>query len=164
MDNQTEIAIISATSALGGVIVSQIFSLIISVYDKKHEKRKLLRQKFEEMMFYFTMSFNWFQQINNCTSKKEIYSLAQSLESRKALTLCLLYFPELAEAANKYLVAQTDYYQSIVCSFNENINSNAGAQSYAHSSTHLTVEKNLFDTKNYFENLIIKNSKKYIIA
>jgi hypothetical protein len=54
MKQEILIPIIVASSALGGVIISQAFSLFRSFLDKRHEKQKMLRQKYEEMMFHFS--------------------------------------------------------------------------------------------------------------
>jgi len=102
MKQEILIAIIAASSVLCGVIISQIFSLLQSFCDKQYKKQMLLRQKYEEMMFHFSASLEWIVCLNGSTTQEAVFALAQSPDARKALSLCLLYFPELAEAANDY--------------------------------------------------------------
>ena len=164
MISSTSIAIISAGSVLCGVIISQIFSLIIVFLNRKHHKNILLREKYEEMMFYFTDSLNWIQQLNNCITKGEIFSLAQSKDSRKALSLCLLYFPDLVDFVDKYMIAQSNYYNMVVGIFNESIPANAGGQAIFNNANYEKVFNELIESRINFENSIINCSKKYLKA
>ena len=50
--------IIAASAALGGVIISQAITILLSFFDKRHKKHILLRQKYEEMMFEFQFQTN----------------------------------------------------------------------------------------------------------
>jgi hypothetical protein len=81
MKQEILIAIVAASSALCGVIISQTISLLQSFLNKKHEKQKLLRQKYEEMMFHFSSSLQWIQQVNMCRTQQEIFALAQCPDS-----------------------------------------------------------------------------------
>lgn len=164
MNSTIDIALISAGAALCGVFISQISNLLFLLLNRKHQKNILLRDKYEEMMFHFTNSFNWLQQLNNCKTKDDIFSLAQSQDARKALTLCLLYFPNLVDSANTYILAQSLYYESVAKSFNGEISANAGGQAFMNNSNHQSILNNLFDAKNNFENLIVEYSKYYLKA
>jgi hypothetical protein len=158
-------AIIAATAALSGVIISQIISLFQTFLTRRHEKQKLLRQKYEEMMFCFSASLEWIQHLNNSTTKASVFSLAQSPDARKALSLCLLYFPRLVESANNYVLAQQAYYNVIVTSFKEGIPYIAGGQALVHNKQQCEVAtNNLFQKKNEFENLIVSSASEYTKA
>lgn len=163
MKQEILIAIIAASSALGGVIISQIFSLLQSFYGKKYKKQILLRQKYEEMMFHFSVSLEWIVRLNGSTTQATVFALAQCPDARKALSLCLLYFPEMVEASNNYVLAQQSYYAFILKNFNEAIPVTAGGQAFA-KPEHKAPTDNLFAKKNHFENLIISNAKKYTKA
>ena len=119
MKQEILIVIIAASSALGSVIISQAFSLFQSFLGKRHEKQKLLRQKYEEMMFHFSASLEWIQHLNGSTTQAEFFALSQSTDARKALSICLLYFPDLVDTANNYILAQQSYYESTVTSFKQ---------------------------------------------
>jgi len=163
MKQEIVIAIIAASSALCGVIISQAISLIQTFLDRGHRKHILLRQKYEEMMFHFSDSLQWIQQVNACRTQSEIFALAQCPPTRKALSLCLLYFPDLSGPANDYLLAQLSYYEFIMKNFNENIPVTAGGQAFTKPECKPPTD-NLFAKKNHFEDLIISNAKKYTKA
>jgi hypothetical protein len=163
MKQEIFIAIIAASSALCGVIISQAISLTQIFLNRRYQKQILLRQKYEEMMFHFSDSLQWIQQVNMCRTQQEIFALAQCPETRKALSLCLLYFPDLSGPANDYLLAQLSYYEFIIKNFNENIPVTAGGQAF-NKPEYKTPTDNLFTKKNHFENLIISTAKKYTKA
>ena len=165
MKQEFVIAIIAASSALGGVIIAQVFSLLQLFLDKKHQKHKLLRQKYEEMMFYFSASLEWMARLNSCTTNTDIFALSQSSDARKALSICLLYFPDLVDDANNYVLAQQKYFESIVTSFKQDLGFTAGGQALVHNKEkHQVATNNLFNKKDAFENAIVSTSKKYIKA
>jgi len=165
MKQENLIAIIAASSALGGVIIAQTFSLLQSFLDKRHEKKKLLRQKYEEMMFHFSASLEWIQRLNSSITQEDVFALSQSSDARNSLSICLLYFPDLVDAANNYILSQQTYYESIVTSFKQELGFTAGGQALVHNKEkHEAATSNLFNKKNAFENLIVSTSKKYIKA
>jgi len=164
MIDPVKIALISAGSALGGVIISQFFSLLVSFLDKKHKKQQLLRQKYEEMLFHFSASLQWIVKVNSSSTQEDVMALSQSVDARKALSLCLLYFPELKDAANNYVKAQSQYYRSIATHYDRSNQFPAGAQAAVKDMQHQVVEKGLTDSKIFFENLIISTSYKYTKA
>jgi hypothetical protein len=156
-------AIIAASAALGGVILSQAITITLSFFEKRHKKQILLRQKYEEMMFHFSDSLSWIQDLHCCKTRHELFAQAQSPPSRKALSLCLLYFQDLSDTANQYIFAQQEYYRFVASSFDENLSANAGGQALFHQEGKILLD-NLMKKKIVFENLIVNNSKKYIKA
>lgn len=50
MEIDMQVAIIAATSALSGVVISQAITVMIDWRDKRHKRRIHLRDKYEEMM------------------------------------------------------------------------------------------------------------------
>ena len=165
MKQEILIAIIVASSTLCGVIISQAIALFQTFLNRRHEKQKLLREKYEQMMFHFSASLEWIQRLNGSTNRSEMFALSQSTDARKALSLCLLYFPSLVESANSYILAQQAYYASIVTSFKEEIPFGAGGQALAHDKQrHEAITSALFDRKNSFENLIVSTAERYTKA
>jgi len=65
MNEESSIAIISAASALSGVLLTSIVALIISWQSRKHEKQKVLAEKYEAVMMHFTDSFGWIVDVNS---------------------------------------------------------------------------------------------------
>ncbi len=120
MKQELLIAVIAASSALCGVIISQAISIVLSFFDKRHKKQILLRQKYEEMMFHFSDSFAWINELNSCKTRHQLFAQAQPLQARKALFLSLLDFPALVETANQYILAQNEYHGFVLYFFQEN--------------------------------------------
>lgn len=157
------IAIIAASSALTGVIISQAISIALSFFEKRHKKQILLRQKYEEMMNHFSESLTWIRDLHCCKTRDELFSQSQSIQARKALGLCLLYFPDLAETMNNYVFAQQEYYGFVVSTFNESLDVNAGGQTLVHQQGKELAD-NLTKKKIILENTIVNKVKKYIKA
>jgi hypothetical protein len=161
MTQEINIAIIAASSAILGSVISQVTAFAISFFDKKHKKDVHLRQKYEEMMFFFSASLAWIPQVNSCTTPSQIASCAQSPDSRKALSLCLLYFPDLSESATGYVQAQEAYYISVADNYNKAVPASAGEQAFSNPS-HGKVVTSYFEKRNKFEKLIIDLSNSYV--
>jgi len=157
-------AMISAVSVLSGVFISQAFSLLLSIFDKRHEKKVLLRQKYEEMSFYFADSLEWIKMLHSASqSRQQLLSLTPPPESRKVLSLCLLYFPSLLDCANQYLYSQVQYFEFVAASFDETIPCNAGGQAVLQPNYQEHLDKYLHK-KEQFETLMRENVSKYIKA
>ena len=163
MNKEIIIAIITASSVLSGVVISQAITLLLSFFDKRYKKHQLLRQKYEEMMFEFQNSLKYIQEVQNCTSRHQLFQLSSSPQTGKACSLALLYFPSLVEPLSKYAVAQVSFYTSTITKFNENIPANAGGQALAQPD-HKQIINNLFKAKNVVMDALITNSKKYTKA
>lgn len=164
MPKEILIAIIAASSALSGVMISAGISMLLSHIDRKHKKQVLLREKYEAMMTHFSASLVWIQSLNGSTSQKEVFALAQSVDARKSLSVALLYFPEFVTAANEYILAQQNYYASVVTSYNPNIPITAGGQAAVNSPNINEVTELLFAKKNAFENQMVASAPKYTKA
>ena len=164
MPKEIQVAIIAAAAALSGVLVSAGISMLLSSIDRKHKKQILLREKYEAMMTHFSASLVWIQSLNGSTSQKEVFALAQSVDARKSLSVALLYFPEFVTFANEYILAQQDYYSSVVTSYKPDIPFTAGAQALVHNPKHKEVTELLFAKKNAFENQMVASAAKYTKA
>ncbi len=99
-------------------------------------------------------------EVNNQTTRSSLYALAQSPDARKALALCLLYFPELVTAANDYILSQSAYYIHLVTHFNEEQYGNTVGQAGAHQGFQETLE-GLNQAKNALDNIIVMMASKY---
>ena len=132
MNEKILIAIIVACSTLIGVITSQAITLFIVYRNRKHERDILIRNKYEELMLHFSDSFTWLVQLNNSVTKEELFTKSQSVDARKALSLCLLYFPDLVDEANDYIKSMQEYYGFTITVFDQSIPHNAGGQALVH--------------------------------
>lgn len=158
-------AIIAASAALGGVIISQAISILLSFLDKRHKKHILLRQKYEEMMFHFQDSLAYYNQVGACKTLDQLLQQNQCIPANRAMGLALLYFPSLVPFLDTYLRNQIAYYDIVVSSYNENIPFSAGAQSRVHNKIQSEeIEQKLFQSKNEIINELKANVKKYTKA
>jgi len=153
--------LIGALIALCGVVVAQLVAMVQSRIDRNHKQSVHLQQKYEEMMFHFSASLVWIVDLNGSTNQEAVYSLAQCPEARKCLTLCLLYFREIAPYANDYILAQETYYNSVVLSYSENCVGTAGAQVILKCKDSNEIFNNFKEKKISLENQIISKSKNY---
>lgn len=162
-----KIAIIAASSAIRGAVISQATTFLISFLEKRHQKNILLRQKYEEMMMHFSDSLGWLSKVGSCTNEEDLRALVHNSESRKVLSLCQLYFlDDLADAANNYMAAQSSYFAEVFMAYdpNDQQNKTAGGQALAKSSKIKHEREKLYTAKDTLENLIIKNANKYTVA
>jgi hypothetical protein len=163
MVSENTIAYIAAGSALSGVVLSQIISIGLAVFEKKHKKNVLLRQKYEEMLFLFQDSLRYVQDVYNCESQSQLYQLGFCAQTNKSLGLALLYFPGLVEPLSKYSDAQLSFYHSVVSIYRASVNSNVGAQVVGNQKH----KQALVDLSNAQKDAIdeaIRNAKKYTKA
>lgn len=163
MSEEISPVIIGAVAALAGVLLSQVISISLSVFDKKHAKKVLLRQKYEEMMNEFQNSLLYVQDVHTCKTTDQLFQLSHSPQTGKAYSLALLYFPDLIEPLKQYSIAQVSFYNSVITIFNADIPVNAGGQAIRNEG-HQHVTQSLFDEKNNVMDALISNAKKYTKA
>lgn len=161
MSQGLQIAIIAAASATLGVVASQITTYWIARLNRTHQNDIFLRGKYEEMMFHFSRSLLWVSEVNECKTRSQLSAYSTSLESRNALSLCLLYFPELLVPINNYIQSQVSYYGSIVTNYNESLSESAGPQAFMYQ-THKVIMDQLLKEKDAFEQEAMSHAKKYV--
>lgn len=153
--------IISALSVLSGVAISQWWVARHADVEREYKRKVLLREKYEEMMFHFSESLEYLVHLNGSRTEESVFSLAQCPSSRKALNLCLLYFPELVQVANEYVESLYSYYKCVITTYDKNDSNTAGGQANVKSPDYSTALKELQTKKDKFEHLIMENVSKY---
>lgn len=114
MDDKILISIASATAALCGVIVSQAATAILAWIDRRHKRRILLREKYEELCLSFLASFDLPQKLLAHEHKNdEVRSLVLQKDANHAHMLALLYFQELLPSLERYTQTYSDL--CVVC-------------------------------------------------
>jgi hypothetical protein len=131
MDTTIIIGIVSATSALAGVALAQLSAIVQDHLKRKHEKRKLLREKYEELANYVTESHLWSTELLQATSLPQVSS-STPIQARKAATLANIYFPLLREPAWEYLNSCALLHVVIIENFKFVPGVTAGAQAAHH--------------------------------
>jgi len=160
MPDNLKIAIIAGGFALLGVVVSQVISIGLSVFDKRHKKNVLLRQKYEEMMFEFHASLRYVQEVQMCRTLDQLFEISSSPQAGKAYGLALLYFPELVDPLDRYSNSQIVFYDALVTVFNPKIPANAGAQGIV-DGEYIQSIKLLSKYKEEVIDALIKNAVRY---
>jgi len=163
MPEDTNPIFIGAAAALAGVLLSQIISIALSVFDKKHAKKVLLRQKYEELMNEFQNSISYIQDVHTCKTLDQLFQLSHSPHTGKAYGLALLYFPDIEEPLGQYGVSQVSFYNSVITIFNADIQVNAGGQAMM-DKWHKQVMQSLFDKMNLVMDALVSNAQKYTKA
>lgn len=109
---------IGAILGLCGVFVAQLVAMIQSRLDRQHQRRVLLRTKYEEFANHVTDSFVELR--DTLTAHRFLASNMQPLAARRAYALSLLYFPLLRDAAHDYLQSLTNLYMAQIENFQAN--------------------------------------------
>lgn len=98
-----QVAAISAGAAIAGAVISQVISLAQSSLDRKHQRRILLRERYEQLAEHISASVAWPEALSHCTSLAELSRSPQPTRARKALTIAAIYFPALQDACQDYI-------------------------------------------------------------
>ena len=96
-------AVIAASAALAGVVISLLGNWLLSWLKEGHERKVLLRSKYEELAFLVVDSVGDYEKILTAESNLQLLKDSQPVSAQKALALSQLYFPELVMAADAYL-------------------------------------------------------------
>ena len=161
MTLETKIAIVASVSAIIGALIAQSTAFVLAWIDRRHKKQILLRQKYEEMMFHFQESLDYYNQVGTCETLDQLNACTSSTPAQKAMVLALIYFPELVAVLEDYVRYYTTYYQSIVSVFNEARPGTAGAQARVHDKGYNELEKKMFELKNRVIKTFVENANKY---
>jgi hypothetical protein len=163
MESEMNTVFIAAASALSGVILSQVITVSLSVFDKRHQRQILLRQKYEELMFEFHNSLSYIQEVQLCRTLEQLCQRGLSPHTGRALVLAQLYFPDLVKPLENYSLSQLSFYNSITESFDPNIPANAGGQAII-SGNYMSPIKEFEKQKQAVMSSLISNSNKYTKA
>ena len=166
MENDVKImiAVISASSAIAGAVISQLVSIFRDILDKKHKRHILLREKYEELANLVTNSQEWFTSQLGAASLKELKS-RPPLEARRAMVLSHIYFPLLQSACQAYVNASALFQVTLINNHEFVEGVDAGTQA-AHKNR-AAFEKaadNLQKKRQELDELIIKYACKYTKA
>ncbi len=112
MSHGTTTAIIAAASALSGVALSQAITLFREALNRKHQRRILLREKYEEMGLSFLISLKHYTELQEIKDPKQLFRYAQNFEANKCYLLCDLYFSVIRDNALSYVLAYVEVYKT----------------------------------------------------
>lgn len=109
MDDKLILALVAAGSAVGGVLVTQVFTIIREQLNARSKSRALMREKYEELAESINESIIYRVKVTTLVSDEEFLSSLTNVPLNRARTLSLLYFQELIEPAKKYSEAYIEY-------------------------------------------------------
>lgn len=98
-------AIIAAAAAIAGVVISLLGNWFLSWLKEGHERKVLLRSKYEELAFLVVESLLDYQKLIAAESNQGVLADSQPIAAQKAVALAQLYFPELTVETNTYLLS-----------------------------------------------------------
>ena len=162
MDEKLVLALVAATSAIGGVLVTQAFTLIRELLISKREKNALLREKYELLAGQVGESFLHRVKISSHTGD-EFFSDFLNVPLERIFSLSLLYFPELVEPSREYRSAYRDFYLMLAKNYFPGTGLSAAMQSASVGSVDAVVDK-LSETEKALYECIQKNASKYAKA
>ncbi len=165
MDNTILVAVVSAVSAIVGVIISQISVLLKEHLNKKHLKRILLREKYEELADCVQSAMVTSTKASDCRSISELMSFGVNEPLRKATSLSLIYFPEFKDAVGHFQNMYICYYNVLTKSYRRQIDETLGTQAAAqHPEAYMKAANDFRLARHEIDLLLEQYAQKYTKA
>ncbi|WP_300318738.1 hypothetical protein [Idiomarina sp.] len=166
MDHETKIliAIISASAAIAGAIFSQVITLIRDYQEKKHKRRILLREKYEELAYLVTESQGWLSEQMRAPSMRALRG-SHPAAARKAMVLSHIYFPKLHGVCEDYLNSLAKFQIMLIENHEFHPEHDAGTQA-AHKNPEAIEQagSHVQSCRQKLDEFIIKYARKYANA
>ncbi|NKI17416.1 hypothetical protein HCU74_08300 [Spongiibacter sp. KMU-166] len=161
-----QVAVISASAAIAGAVISQVIALAQASLDRKHRRRILLRERYEQLADHITDSQEWPNTLLTCASHDELSRVPHPMHARKALTLSSIYFPELQGACQRYLNSCVSFRIFLIDNYRPCAGSHeVGNNIAAHNPTGLDeAAKKALLARQAIDEKIIKLASKYARA
>ena len=158
------IALIAASSAILGALITQIVSIVRDAVNQSRKRHALRREKYEELALLVATSHQWLVDLLKSRSIPELGSL-RPIDARHAMTLSHLYFPELREACQDYINRCVEY-QLMLIDLNEGRNDHDAGTQAAHcdQARYLRTSEELHVARDSLDKVIIKHAAKYTRA
>ncbi|EIJ0936028.1 hypothetical protein LH707_003481 [Vibrio cholerae] len=102
MDEKFLLAVVAASSAVGGVLITQFFTILKEILIARNANRTLVRDKYEEFVECLNESVIHKAKVVNIVCDKEFYRSLLNVPLLRAYKLSLIYFPELVEPLKEY--------------------------------------------------------------
>lgn len=111
-------AIIGAGSALAGVALSQVASVLQAHLSRKHQQTTFLRERLEELVQNLYETHEWLDSLLDYLRQTEPHPKSDeplqqpqlSVEARRVHVLSLLYFPNLKQQSSKLAKSSSALY------------------------------------------------------
>jgi hypothetical protein len=88
--------------ALAGTALGLVGSLVAGWLERKNQRDRLLRERYEEMTQAIAATLPWFARLAACRNLDEVRLCPPPAESRRLVILSLVYFPEFKDVVAEY--------------------------------------------------------------
>jgi hypothetical protein len=154
--------VIGGAIALSGSIVTQVFALISSHIQRRHDRDVRQRERLERLAEAVGAALPWYQVLGRCRSIEDIVSAPPPPEARRAAVLAHLYFPRLAEAAAKFANSLVRYHHHATHCFQPGHPATLGAQIVAQQNPEAKkIQEESFHLRLALDDAIAKEAKRY---
>ncbi|ENM5740585.1 hypothetical protein AB1F87_004234, partial [Vibrio mimicus] len=109
MDEKFLLAVVAASSAVGGVLITQFFTILKEILIARNANRTLVRDKYEEFVECLNESVIHKAKVVNIVCDEEFYRSLLNVPLLRAYKLSLIYFPELVEPLKEYNDAYKEF-------------------------------------------------------
>jgi hypothetical protein len=93
--------------ALAGTVLGIVGSLASGYLERRNQRKRLLRQRYEEMTACIAATKTWLLHLIQCRTLDQVQQCPPVPEVRRLIVLSLLYFPE-------FKVKTTEYYNFLM--------------------------------------------------
>lgn len=154
--------IIGGILVLFGVVVTQIVNTLTSHKDRVERRRKLLREKYEELCQSVLATTTELQQVMKLGGQEALTSSPPSSPQR-AHYLAMIYFPELRKLTREYNNAIVLLYMFSIQHFDPRLPIPLGSQA-TNFTEYLSYQDNMIDKRTELEHAIEVNADIYTMA
>lgn len=113
MNPEISTALISLAGVVTGALISPITSFVLEGLSRKHQRRVLLREKYEELWDQYILSRKHIGDLIAKKNLEEYQAAAQNLPANNCYKLCQIYFPMLRNVSLQYLNSAQELYSSL---------------------------------------------------
>lgn len=156
-------AIISAAAVLAGVAITQAFSLFQSASERKHQRRVLLRGKYEELAQCLADSVDEHTSFLTASTNEELLRGTRPKNAQRIYILAQLYFPQLRSPAHEFLAALVQFRNELASNYNPQGHGSLGVQGAASQKVH-AAQAQLEQAKYQLDTAIEKHAFAYTAA
>jgi len=165
MDDKLLLALVAASSAVGGVLLTQVFTILRERLEAKSANRTLVREKYEKLVESINESIIHRVKVMNIVCDEEFHKSLLNIPLQRAYTLSLVYFPELIGPLKKYTEAYTGFCMMLGKSLvaDDCISVGMRAVSEQGSNINVVMEK-IEHAQKELDDHVMKYSRKYAKA
>jgi hypothetical protein len=130
MEQSTNIVplLVGGGLALAGTVVSQVFGLLSGWLDRRHRRRAIHRERFEELADCLFKTKQWRTRLDACRSLQDIQACQPPPEVDRMVCLTIVYFPQFHFDVISYTNGLHDHYRLMIKCFDPNLSESASTQ------------------------------------